>query len=98
MGTWQQAELIIEMDILKGVYIMLSSQNYRVIDNALSVLDNILIKGEILKEEHSLQYNYCFTKLEETGVLKQLENLQNIQDEGLYTKVSQLIDKYLPYE
>lgn len=86
------------MGINKAIEMMLESNNFKVIDHGLTVLDNVLMKGEILKEEHGLDYNYCFFELEEVGILKQLEKLQNIEDERLYEKVAHLIDRYLPYQ
>lgn len=98
ISTWDQAESIINMGILKPVAHMLGSINTKVIEYGLCVLEHILMKGEILKEEHGLEYNYCFIHLEEEGILKHLENLQMINDDRLYKKVAAIIDRYLPYE
>lgn len=92
--TWEQAETIMNLDLIKACTSAISSPNPKVVLRTIELIGWILQKGEIIAEKYDNEQNYFLLETEQVGLVKQIESLQNHPDEKVYERIVALIDRY----
>jgi len=102
-GTDEQTEFLVEIGVIPALCGLLDVQVPRVLDVALSGLDNILKLGrqeQIVKkieengQELEIQVNPYAEMIEECHGVDKLENLQLHPNEEVYTKAFNILENY----
>lgn len=93
-GNPEQVKTLVDLGCIPPLCELLTVMDAKVINVALNGLDNILRIGELLSKQTGQQVNPYATALEECGGLDKIEYLQSHDNQEVYQKAFEIIDKY----
>lgn len=96
-GTGEQIRYLVELNIIQPLCDLLGLVDTKIVEVALNGVDNILKVGQADANITGSQNMYAL-KVEECGGLDKIEYLQGHQNEKIYKKAFQIIEKYFSQE
>ena len=97
-GTPDQVSALVELGCIPPLCELLTVMDSKIISVAMNGLDNILRVGEIIAKSSAGTLNPYASILEECGGLDKIEYLQSHDNEEVYQKAFEIIDKYFGAE
>lgn len=93
-GTPEQVKALVDLGCIPPLCELLTVMDAKVINVALNGLDNILRVGDILAKQTGQSINPYASVLEECGGLDKIEYLQSHDNQEVYQKAFEIIDKW----
>lgn len=93
-GTPEQVSMLVELGCIPPLCELLTVTDSKIVALALSGLENILRVGQIISKQLPDMINPYASILEECGGLDKIEYLQSHDNDQIYQKAFEIIDKY----
>jgi importin subunit alpha-1 len=94
----EQIRYLVSQGCIKPLCDLLSSKDNKIIQVALDALDNILKVGDIDKEAKSASFNEYGLYVEEAGGMEKIHECQTNENEQIYQRAYNIIEKYFGEE
>lgn len=93
-----QIRYLVAQGCIKPLCDLLTCMDNKIIQVALDGLENLLKVGDLDKEESGSSMNTYALYIEEAGGMEKIHNTQNNENEDIYVKAYNIIDKYFSEE
>eukprot|EP00455_Lapot_gusevi_P047781 TRINITY_DN6511_c0_g3_i1.p1 TRINITY_DN6511_c0_g3~~TRINITY_DN6511_c0_g3_i1.p1 ORF type:complete len:532 (+),score=234.59 TRINITY_DN6511_c0_g3_i1:88-1683(+) len=93
-GTDDQIRRMVEQACIPQLCEMLKCKDKKMVKVAMEAIENILKSGKNVAEKKGLPRNEYTVLVEECGGVDTLEQLQELEDEDIFVKASQVITNY----
>eukprot|EP01023_Acetabularia_acetabulum_P047708 TRINITY_DN5031_c0_g1_i3.p1 TRINITY_DN5031_c0_g1~~TRINITY_DN5031_c0_g1_i3.p1 ORF type:complete len:284 (-),score=29.87 TRINITY_DN5031_c0_g1_i3:61-846(-) len=97
-GSREQVQYLVDAGCIKVICQQLATSDNRQVSIALEAVENILRSGEIWTQQNGGSTNMYLQVLEEAGAIQNIENLQLHQNQSVYSRAVNLLEKYFAEE